>query len=131
MPMHMPKINTRYQSINEILTITPLDTGGGLNFCMQWHLCKFLILGDVYNHLFGLVFPCPTSKKMRVGVIGLAAPPPPPPLPPSVVLRWDFLKLCPLKNILKLCSGTFYICFCLEIHRHPLGNLALRFLHEI
>ena len=56
---------------------------------------------------------------------------PPPPLPPSVVLRWDFLKLCPLKNILKLCSGTFYICFCLEIHRHPLGNLALRFLHEI
>ena len=120
MPMYMPKINTRYQSINEILMINPL------NFCMQWQLCKFLILGDTYNHLFGLVFPCPTSKEMRVGVIG-----PPSPLPPSVVLRWDFLKLCPLKNILKCCSGTFYICFCLEIHRHPLGNLALHFLCEI
>ena len=98
MPMHMPKINTRYQSINEILTINPLDTGGGLNFCMQWHLCKFLILGDVYNHLFGLVFPCPTSKKMRVGVIGL--PPPPAPIPLSSI-KVGFFKTMSLKKYFK------------------------------
>ena len=23
-----------------------------LNFCKQWHLCKFLILGDLTTHLF-------------------------------------------------------------------------------
>ena len=45
--------------------------GGGsylLNFCRQWYVCKFHILGDLSNHLFGLVFPCPTSEKIRVGV---------------------------------------------------------------
>ena len=66
----------------------PLDTEGGgggqarwtavgmffllfsylLNFCIQWHLRKFLTLGQLSNHLFGLVFLCPTSKKMRVWV---------------------------------------------------------------
>ena len=61
-----------------------------LNFCKQWHLCKFLILGDLTTHLFGLVFPRPTSEKMRVGSNR------PPPLP--VVLRWDFLKLRFLKS---------------------------------
>ena len=39
-----------------------------LNFCREWwHLCKFLILGDLSPHLFGLIFPCPTSEKIRVG----------------------------------------------------------------
>ena len=55
-----------------------------LNFGKQWHLCKFLILGDLATHPFGLLFPCPTSEKMKVGVHWT---------PPSVVLRWDFLKL--------------------------------------
>ena len=31
-----------------------------LTFCRKWHLCKFLILGDLSTYLFGLVFPCPT-----------------------------------------------------------------------
>ena len=39
-----------------------------LDFCRQWHLYKFLILGDLSTYLFGLVFLCPTSKKTRVGV---------------------------------------------------------------
>ena len=39
-----------------------------LNFCRQWHLCKFLILGDLSTDLFGLVFLHPTSKKIGVGV---------------------------------------------------------------
>ena len=29
-----------------------------LNFCRQWHLCKFLILGDLSTHLFFLIFLC-------------------------------------------------------------------------
>ena len=39
-----------------------------LGLCRQWHLCKFLILGDLSTHLFYLVFLCPTSENMRVGV---------------------------------------------------------------
>ena len=63
----------------------PLATGGGegpldrvlyvsavfshlLNFCREWHLFKFLILGDLSPHLFGLIFLCSTSEKMGVGV---------------------------------------------------------------
>ena len=57
-----------------------------LNFCRQWLLCKFLILGNLSTHLFGLVFRHPTSEEMRVGVH--RTPP-----PPSVVLRWDFFKV--------------------------------------
>ena len=57
-----------------LLSINPLGEGVFLvfvvfpyllNFCRQWHLWKFLILGYFSSHLFGLVFPCPTSKKMR------------------------------------------------------------------
>ena len=71
-----------------ILTLWTLRNGGGEEvmvvgphifvvfsylqiFCTQWHLCKFLILGDLFTfltHLFGLVFPCPISRKMRVRV---------------------------------------------------------------
>ena len=80
--------------------LNPLDTEGGLgegggttldpnryvfvafsyllNFCRQWHLCKSLILVDLSTHLLGLVFPCPTSKKMWFGIH-----PPPNPQPPS------------------------------------------------
>ena len=39
-----------------------------LNFCRQWHLCKFLILGDLSTDLFGLLFLQPTSEKIGVGV---------------------------------------------------------------
>ena len=39
-----------------------------LYFYRQWHLCKFLNLGDLSTHLFGLVFLHPTSEKMRVAV---------------------------------------------------------------
>ena len=46
-------------------------------FCREWHLRKFLILGDLSRHLFGLISPCPTSEKMRVGVHQMPAPPPP------------------------------------------------------
>ena len=46
-------------------------------FCREWHLRKFLILGDLSRHLFGLISPCPTSEKMRVGVHRMPAPPPP------------------------------------------------------
>ena len=34
-----------------------------LNFFREWHLCKFLILEDLSPHLFGLILPCPTSKR--------------------------------------------------------------------
>ena len=63
---------------------------------------------------------------MRVGVHRT----PPLPRPPPVVLWWDFLKHCFLKNSLKRLLRHFYICLCLRIHRHPLGNLALHFLGE-
>ena len=39
-----------------------------LNFCRQWHLYKFLILGDLSTDLFGLLFLQPTSEKIGVGV---------------------------------------------------------------
>ena len=39
-----------------------------LIFCRERYLCKFLILEGLSPQLFGLIFPCPTSKKMRVGV---------------------------------------------------------------
>ena len=39
-----------------------------LNFCRQWHLSKFLILGDLSTHLFGLILSSPNPKKLKVGV---------------------------------------------------------------
>ena len=39
-----------------------------INFCRQWHLCEYLILGDLSTHLLGLVFSCLTSDKMRIWV---------------------------------------------------------------
>ena len=39
-----------------------------INFCRQWHLCEYLILGDLSTHLLGLVFSCLTSAKMRIWV---------------------------------------------------------------
>ena len=96
---------------------------GFLNFCRQWHLYKFLILGDLSIHLFGLAFPSPTSKKMRVGVHQPFLPP-----FPSVALRRNILKLCFLKNSYKMLLRLFFcICLSLHIHRYPLGNLALYF----
>ena len=62
-----------------------------LKFSRQWHLCKFLILGHISTHLFGLVFPSLTSRKMS---LGSTAPSHSPPLPPLLLLRWNFLKLC-------------------------------------
>ena len=41
-----------------------------LNFCREWHLCKFLILEELSAHLFGLTFPCPTSKKIGLEFTG-------------------------------------------------------------
>ena len=43
-------------------------------------------------HLFGLVFPIPTSRKMSVG--STAPSPSPPHLPALLILRLNFLKLC-------------------------------------
>ena len=48
-----------------------------LIFFGERHLCKSLILWNLFLHLFGLIFQCPTSERMS---------------DPSVVLRWDFLK---------------------------------------
>ena len=102
------------------------SVGGGWSVCwtpqslrFYWFFifaklfAKILILGDLSNRLFGLVFLCPTSEEMRVRVIG-----PPHTLPPL-----------PYKTVKKCCSRTFYICLCLclHIHRHLLGNLVLHF----
>ena len=95
--------------------------GGGLNFCMQWHLCKFLILGDVYNHLFGLVFPCPTSKKMRVGVIGL------PPTPLSSI-KVGFFKTMSLKKYFKTLLWHFLYMFLFRNPQAPFRQLGPSFL---
>ena len=46
-----------------------------LNICRQCQLCKFFILGHLSTYLFSLVFPCPTSEKMRVGVHWTPFPP--------------------------------------------------------
>ena len=39
-----------------------------LNFSREWHLRKFLVLGELSVHLFGLIFLCPSSEKMKVEV---------------------------------------------------------------
>ena len=71
-----------------------------LNFSLQWHLCKFLILGDLSTHLFGLVFPCRNPRKWGLGSTGL--------LPPW----WDFLKLCFFKKIVKSFAEPLFIYIC-------------------
>ena len=92
----LPTCRTSYR---DTLCFNPMDTEGEffsylLNFCRQWQLCMFLILGLLSTHLFGLVFSCPTSEKVRVE-FHLTSPSP---LLSSVVLRWDFLKLCFMKK---------------------------------
>ena len=74
-----------------------------LNFCWQWHLCKFLILGDLSTHLFGLVLPRPTSEKMKVRVQRTHSLP-------------LLLKLCFLKNSLKMLPRHFLYMF---VFTHP------------
>ena len=71
-----------------------------LNFCKQWHLCKFLILGDLTTHLFGLVFPRPTSEKMRVGS---NRPPPPPSSIKVGFFKTSFFK----KQLKNVAQGLF------------------------
>ena len=66
-----------------------------LKFSRQWHLCKFLILGHISTHLFGLVFPSPTSRKMSVGSTAPSHSPPPPTL---TTIKVEFLKTLFLKK---------------------------------
>ena len=87
-----------------------------LNFCREWHLCKFLILGDLSPHLFALIFLCPTSEKMRVG-----------PSPLSCI-KVGFFKTLFFEKQLKKVAQKLFICLCLHIDRHFLGNLVLHFL---
>ena len=104
-----------------------------LNFCRQWYLCKFLILGDLSTHLFvWFSFPVPHFQENRISP------------PSSVVLKWEFSKLCFLKNSLKMLLKLLfifiyiyiYICIYiytylrLHIHRYSLGNLVVYFQGE-
>ena len=91
-----------------------------LNFCRQWYLCKFLILGDLSTHPFvWFSFPVLHFQENRISP------------PSSVVLKWGFLKLCFLKNSLKIYIYIYiYIYLRLHIHRYPLGNLVVYFQGE-
>ena len=98
-----------------------------LNFCRQWYLCKFLILGDLSTHLFvWFSFPVPHFQENGI------------PPPSSVVLKWEFLKLCFLKSSLKMLLRLLYIYIYiyiyiylrLHIHRYSLGNLVVYFQGE-
>ena len=90
-----------------------------LNFCSQWHLCKFLNLEDLINHLFGLVFPCPISKKMRVGICWSA---------PSVVLRCDVLQFCFSENSEKILLWHFLYIFVFTQPQATFRQLGFSFL---
>ena len=91
-----------------------------LNFCRQWYLCKFLILGGLSNHQFGLAFPCPTSEKMRAGVHWIGGF--------LVVLRWDFLNLRFLKDSLKKLFWHFLYMFEFTHPQVPFRQLGPSFL---
>ena len=69
-----------------------------LNFCKLWHLCKFRILGELFTHLFGLVFPCPTSDKMS----GL----------PLRSIKVVFFKFFFFKKIVKNVAQALFIYVC-------------------
>ena len=92
-----------------------------LYFYRQWHLYKFLILGDLSTHLFGLVFPHPTSEKMRVAVHQTSPS-------PSVVLTWDFFRLPFLKNSLKMLLRYFLYMFVFTHPQAPFRQLGPLFL---
>ena len=40
------------------------------NFCRQWYLCKFLILGDLSTHLFGLDYTGPPNPSRSTAKVG-------------------------------------------------------------
>ena len=123
--------------ISKCLYFNPLATEGGwgpqsvyffvfsylLNVFKQWHLCKFLILGDLSTYLFGLVFLHPTAKKMRIEVHWTHRS-----APFLVVLRWDFLKFCFLKSSLKMLLRHFLYVFVFAHPQPPFRQLGPSFL---
>ena len=116
----------------------PLDTEGGpldrsrcsfvvfsyfLIFWREQQLCKFLILKNLSNHLFGLVFSGTTSDWGPLTLPLLLN------LLTSIklVLRWGFLKPCFLKTSYKmLLWHLLYMKVNMKVYKH-LENISFLF----